>query len=409
MSSEKNTNTGLNENKQAGQPQKKKMGGFPIFLIVVSGVLLVCIIIISIWAGTGHSIDFDDLAVYSNNDFGNWNSFDDEGMDAADADLLEELYAEKINAIEQALIENEISDAEYNQKLEEINEWYSTEETWVNGGGYSNDIGLKQEVKGVFSADESLFSKTVSADQINSLKIKVMRPEIIFEENNENVIKIDGYSKTDGTLNLEYYLKETDGVLQFYENKSKGSYILKISLPKKALDQVDLNTVKSNINIDHLNCSRLNLRTVKGDIQMQVDAKRIAVSAVSGNININAKNTDWIQIESVDSNVELYQDALNPNTNIQTVQGNIHLKFPKDASFELDVRSVGSDLVINQEKKTINKKLSYSETFGNGEGTVSMQSVSGNIEIEFDQEPKAEPKATENNNKPAENDIATAS
>ncbi len=151
--------------------------------------------------------------------------------------------------------------------------------------------------------------------------------------------------------------------------------------------KITLSTVSGRI-VDKQSQGHLNLKAVSGDLNTHSTANEVSVNTVSGEIELNLAEIDELLISTVSGDVD-GRLSLNNNGLIKmsSVSGDLDLTFENDvqASFRLKANA-GGDLVnrITEDKAIQAKygpssKLSF-ET-GNANASVKASTVSGRIKV----------------------------
>lgn len=157
------------------------------------------------------------------------------------------------------------------------------------------------------------------------------------------------------------------------------------------LQDVSLATAAGTIELFNLNCRYLDLESVSGDVKLDhVVSKTLEAESTSGHVTATACTADKAEAESTSGSVKLdgtYQTAdlssvsgscelyaqIGKEAEIETVSGNITAQAP---ARKLEVRSIGS-ITINGEKHG-----GRSVTMGEGEPSLSIESVSGTVTVD---------------------------
>ncbi len=151
--------------------------------------------------------------------------------------------------------------------------------------------------------------------------------------------------------------------------------------------RINLSTVSGDIS-DKKSSGRLRLKAVSGDVRSQSSAEEVSVSTVSGKIDLMLDEVDELTLSTVSGNAD-GRLSLNDHGRVKmsSVSGDIDLAFENDVQASFRMKSnAGGDLVnrITRDKATHAKygpssKL-YFET-GEANASVKASTVSGQIKV----------------------------
>jgi len=152
--------------------------------------------------------------------------------------------------------------------------------------------------------------------------------------------------------------------------------------------RVDLKSVSGDLKVE-ASSGKLNLATVSGDIDADTNATQFNGTSVSGRINANIGSANQVNLETVSGDIKLdFALADEARIDAHTVSGDIGLTFQNrniDASFVLET-GPGADIRNKISDHKTSGESSFSDslkfTLGNGNSRVTIQTMSGTIELE---------------------------
>lgn len=389
MQTENKNTTPLNETKpdKSSSNEKKKGGFLGKFVIALLIILLCCAVLMGIWRISRGSMSYEDWDdVLSNITYNGYNDhgrimwrgdddayfFEENTYDEDQRQAIDDEYREKMEELDVLGAFGDISPNDYQDRMDEIDDWYQMENDIMDEQSVSAIEEEPSVAEGVFEQEQLVDSITSSADGIDHIKINTVRSKVIFENSDDNQVAITISAKNKGRAELRYYLKQKGNDIEFSEKKSRGQFIVRVSIPKKTFDSIQLNSVSSDIVVDQLNCKKLTVNTVSGKVDVKGDAETLKMNSVSGNLTADITPAKTMKVNSVSGSVSIKQNATVPKSDISTVSGNIEVIYFNDASFRYNIKTAKP----------------FSEMFGNGtgtigsgEGSVKINSASGDIDF----------------------------
>jgi DUF4097 and DUF4098 domain-containing protein YvlB len=156
----------------------------------------------------------------------------------------------------------------------------------------------------------------------------------------------------------------------------------------KLQGKISLESVSGNI-IDKQSAGRLNIESVSGDIKSLSSATEVSANAVSGEITLNLEAIDVLELNTVSGDIDVHL-SLNKNGTVDasSVSGNIRSYFQKSVAANFRISSNAGGNITNKLTDDAPSKAKYGpnsrlrfET-GDGNGSVEMSTVSGNISLD---------------------------
>lgn len=380
----------INENK-SNQPNDngKKKGGFlGKFVIALLIILLCCAVLMGIWRVSRGKMSYDDWdevlsyvdhSSYNDGDFILWQGdgeayFLEEDWDDSKQVTLTDEYQAKLDELEALNDSGNLTPNDYQEKIDEINDWYETESADIEEEKIMKNYDFNT-AQGVFDQKQIVDSITSSADSIDHIKINAVNSEVVFENSDDNQVTITIEAQNNGKGRIRYALEQENNSISFTEKKSKGQFVVRVTVPKKTFDSINLNNVAANIDVDHLNCKKLTVNSVSGNIDVSGEAQTLKMNTVSGNLTADIAPAKTIDINSVSGNISIKQYAAMPETSISTVSGNVELLYGANASFTVDAKTVKPFEALLENGTNV---------VGTGDGKVKINSTSGAIKLVLD-------------------------
>ena len=151
--------------------------------------------------------------------------------------------------------------------------------------------------------------------------------------------------------------------------------------------RVEISTVNGEVT-DNNSSGRIEYDTVNGEIKASSSATEVTVSTVNGEAELDLNGTQVLAMGTVNGDIDVrLANSLSPRIDGSTVSGDIHLDLEQgiNANFDISAHAGGdidngmTDARATREKYGPRKQLNFST--GNGSGSVSITTVSGDIEL----------------------------
>jgi DUF4097 and DUF4098 domain-containing protein YvlB len=152
--------------------------------------------------------------------------------------------------------------------------------------------------------------------------------------------------------------------------------------------RIKLNTVNGEID-DKGSSGRLSAESVNGEIKLESKATEIDVSVVNGEANLKLHGTERLDFSAVNGEISAdLQGSLTPRISTSSVSGSATLKLESKVSARFNLEaSAGGDISnkltsqkADKDKYGPHRSLLFST--GNGDGSIEMSTVSGDITVE---------------------------
>lgn len=302
------------------------------------------------------------------------------------------------------------------------------------GPSVSENIGsltesvFSGEIKGGIQVDQE---KTEALQGLNAVSVQTVSEEIriIPVEGNEVKAHFYGtYKSSDPDFKPQLVVDRTGGSLKIKVEYTKKFAIhynsnlkLDVSVPAQYAEELETLSTSGEITANGFTLDRFTSKTVSGDVDAkQVNAREAAISTTSGEAGITGAydsfsfstvsgdlaaseftakesslkstsgelrlsgNPGDVTAKTVSGGIELEYAAFANRIDIATTSGEVAVKLPESAGFELDYSSssgeASCDFPINAEAGGNHDKR-LKGTVGNGEGDIKVSTISGDLQI----------------------------
>lgn len=177
---------------------------------------------------------------------------------------------------------------------------------------------------------------------------------------------------------------------------------LDVYIPEKYINDISLSTVSGDVYIDKLKVDEFEYKTTSGSTKIEdLTCKESEFRSVSGDVKIKSlvsEESDFnttsgevyidsfageLEGGSVSGSFNVNYKEFNNDIDIHTTSGDVELKFPKNAEFNLNFKTVSGDFSNAFPMKIIGKESSRNieGTVGEADNTIRIKTVSGDVEI----------------------------
>jgi DUF4097 and DUF4098 domain-containing protein YvlB len=165
-----------------------------------------------------------------------------------------------------------------------------------------------------------------------------------------------------------------------WEGSHSGSVDFEVQIPSDIELAIELASVNGNVSTEGGKGEAL-LEVVNGNIDAEGFSGELIVHSVNGNIDII--NSPGIRIaEIVNGNIECVVNDLEDNLELESVNGNIILYLGIDAEVEIETISGTIEIADIFAAYITDNMVGTSSAFGDGEFSIDINTVSGNILID---------------------------
>ncbi|QBL08067.1 hypothetical protein E0Z06_00345 [Rheinheimera sp. D18] len=156
---------------------------------------------------------------------------------------------------------------------------------------------------------------------------------------------------------------------------------------KNASGTVELSSINGTIN-DEGSSGRLSYDVVNGKIKVKSRAEEVSVSTVNGDAELELNGTKHLKLNTVNGEVGAkLTGSANPHVSGSSVSGDIKLELDNNASARINIKASAGGSIDNKLSSDKASKAKYGParslqfTLGNGDGSVELSTVSGDIEL----------------------------
>ncbi len=155
------------------------------------------------------------------------------------------------------------------------------------------------------------------------------------------------------------------------------------------VEEALLETMNADIEFEGKD-SRVDARAVNGRIELRGVAGEVMANTMTGSIEVEAGRVERVDLRTLAGPIEL-RGELAPEARIhmKTYNGDIHLRVPEDTSAEFSVKSFSGRIDNELPSTSVSswrggpgQRLDF--TAGEGDGRITVESFSGDVEIEAD-------------------------
>lgn len=244
-------------------------------------------------------------------------------------------------------------------------------------------------------------------------------------------VSVRGWDRKDvaltGTLGQGLTLKQEKSAsrvrweVKYPSGRSSGGATLELRVPHGS--EVQLGTVSANVDVSGVDVKRLQantvsgelvaagrsgesaLNTVSGDIRAQLQTRRLDVRTVSGQITagagaegdigaqtvsgrvgVSAGSVQRLAVETVSGDIDVAATVLAPGgrISVQSVSAPVTIRVPANVSAKLNVETFTGEItsaVGQVQQPRHGPGYSLEATLGGGDGDISVESHSGDVQV----------------------------
>ena len=197
--------------------------------------------------------------------------------------------------------------------------------------------------------DYELINSFSVVEDLKAVNISLVNEDVIYFPYEGDSIEVYAKGKfeeekytinyKDGNFNL-LRSKRSNG-FSFFERKNPD---FGVRVPKGKLESFKLNLVSGDGEVDEVNATELDFKSVSGDISANnlVTPENITISVVSGDINLQSVNAKGLTATMVSGDLNVVQGSFEELIKINTVSGDANVKDVKGT--DVDFHTVSGDL-----------------------------------------------------------------
>lgn len=151
--------------------------------------------------------------------------------------------------------------------------------------------------------------------------------------------------------------------------------------------RLSLSTVNGRIE-DNGSDGRVNYETVNGTVTASFDGSEVKASSVNGQLRLSLPNAQDIDLQSVNGAVEVEVGFNAPRIQAQSVGGNLSFSFAEGLNARVNVQLTAGGSIRNGVSDDEDQRPQFGPgrrlqfTRGEGEGSVNISSVNGNVRLQ---------------------------
>lgn len=143
---------------------------------------------------------------------------------------------------------------------------------------------------------------------------------------------------------------------------------------------VEVRTVNGSIAVDDVRAD-LRARTVSGTVEVTGQDGAVTADSVSGSVTVQARHLPSFAGTSVSGSLTVDLAAAPSDLSVRTVSGDVTVRFPAEAGFRLQARSVSGAVVGDGERLPSRPGAVEGRLGAGGDVTVVARTVSGDVTL----------------------------
>ncbi|MDD2503242.1 MAG: DUF4097 family beta strand repeat-containing protein [Clostridia bacterium] len=226
------------------------------------------------------------------------------------------------------------------------------------------------------------------------------KPELVVEKSGSRLkIKINQKSNVNNfsfrsDLKLDVYIPR-----QFDEDIEINSTSGEVTVEVLDVDEFKYSNISGDLNAERIEAEKASLNTTSGEINISGEFEKFKFNTVSGNLvsdDLIAKESSYnttsgeiklsgkpgdVSAKSISGNLTYIYSDFDNDIEANTVSGEVEISLPADAGFKLDYKTASGDVRTDFEVSGNKGEHNLKGTVGDGDGSVDVQTVSGNLTI----------------------------
>ncbi len=230
---------------------------------------------------------------------------------------------------------------------------------------------------------------TIGVSSGDPVEIFTVNGDVIVSEWSSDQVEVVYLITCDSEEELDYITVEcntSSGIIcevnydDAWDGSHSGSVDFEVQIPSSIDLAIELASVNGNVTITGGEGDAL-LEVVNGNIEAEGFNGELVVNSVNGNIDINGSPGITVA-ELVNGNIECIVNALDNDLELASVNGRITLYLGVDAEVEVETISGVIDIANTFDAHVTENIVGSSSAFGEGEFSIEISTVSGNIIID---------------------------
>lgn len=244
----------------------------------------------------------------------------------------------------------------------------------VTGVSAGNVTTVENITVGVSSGDPmeiSTINGNITVEEWDSDQVEVIYTITCSSEEEMNFITVDCNTSRGIICEVDY---DDD-----WNGSHSGGVDFKIKIPENIDLEIELTSVNGNVSMDG-GKGEACLEVVNGNIDAENFSGELEVCSVNGNIDVS-DSPGIIIAELVNGNIECVINSLEDDLEVDAVNGNITLYLGIDA--EVEIETISGEINIDEAFNAFITEniVGCSAEFGDGEYSIDISTVSGDIYI----------------------------
>ena len=278
----------------------------------------------------------------------------------------------------------------------------------------NNDVDVErtESVRGISHISVASVSDNINLIPVDSDEIKAhyygsystsnpdYRPELVVEKKGSqlnieikyqsNHVHVSFFSN----LKLDVYIP-----MQFKDDLVINSTSGEVAVGRFELHEMDYSNTSGNLNAEWIDAEKATLSTTSGETMLAGKFESFKYTTTSGNFvsdDFTSKKTEFnttsgeislagqmgdVKAEAISGNLNFSYSHFGNTIEANTVSGEVEIRLPEDAGFELEYVTVSGDAQCDFAVSGSQAKKGLKGTVGSGEGAVRINKVSGNLKI----------------------------
>lgn len=144
-------------------------------------------------------------------------------------------------------------------------------------------------------------------------------------------------------------------------------------------------TTSGDLDLERID-NDLSATTVNGDISLKGASGALALQSTNGDITVRGADAKQLTVNTTNGSID-FSGSLAPGSQnrVEAVNGDVTLALPHDSSFRLQATTVRGDLKLDDSfdaQRSQDSRTALNATVGSGAAMITVQTVSGDVEIE---------------------------
>lgn len=274
------------------------------------------------------------------------------------------------------------------------------------------DQERKEAIKGIESISIVTVSDNVNLIPVDSDEVRAhyhgsysttnsdYKPELVVEKNGSQLkIKINVkpniiHFSFRSDLKLDVYIPR-----QFDEDIEINSTSGEVTIETLNVDKFEYLNISGNLNAKRIEAEEVSMNTTSGEAKISGEfdkfkfttisgnltsqdfkAKKSTLNTTSGEIKLSGQPGD-VSSKAISGNLNLNYSDFDNTIEANSASGKVEIWLPADAGFKVDYKTASGDVRCDFEVSGSKGEHNLKGTVGDGDGSVDVQTISGNLTI----------------------------